>query len=163
MRYLIAVLLSAALIWTVQQETPVHKSFADTASTKKVTVAVKTSTPKETPQVQTVQPVTAPTEAVVTPAVSQPTTHEELMAAAGIQPADYGAVDYIITHESGWNANATNASSGAHGLPQALPYSKTGCGWVDEVCQMKWANTYAVSRYGGWWNAQAYWATHGNW
>jgi hypothetical protein len=93
----------------------------------------------------------------------EPMTHVELMAAAGIQPEDYGAADYIITHESNWNPEATEPTSGAHGLPQALPYSKTGCGWSDELCQLRWANSYAVARYGGWWQAQAYWATNRNW
>jgi hypothetical protein len=85
------------------------------------------------------------------------------MVAAGILPVDFGAVDYIITHESGWDPNATEPTTGAHGLPQALPYSKTGCGWSDALCQLHWANIYAVARYGGWWKAQAYWAIHRNW
>lgn len=96
-------------------------------------------------------------------AAPTPTTHEELMAAAGIQVSDYGAVDYIVTHESSWNADATEPNSGAHGLPQALPYSKTGCDWDDAVCQLRWANSYAISRYGGWWNAYNYWVSHHNW
>ena len=114
------------------------------------------------------QAVTQPTQAPVAvpasvQAAPQPTTHEELMAAAGIASSDYAAVDYIVSHESGWNPDATEPVTGAHGLPQALPYSKTGCGWDDAVCQLQWANSYAISRYGGWWAAQAYWAVHRNW
>ncbi len=90
-------------------------------------------------------------------------THECLMAKAGISTADFAAVDYIVSHESGWDADATEPTSGAHGLPQALPYSKTGCGWDDAVCQLQWASNYAVSRYGGWWQAQAHWAVYHNW
>lgn len=85
------------------------------------------------------------------------------MDEAGIPAADFGAADYIVSHESGWNADATEPNSGAHGLPQALPYSKTGCGWDDAVCQLQWANNYAAARYGGWWQAQAYWSAHHNW
>ena len=85
------------------------------------------------------------------------------MAAAGISPADYAAVDYIISKESSWNPNATNAQSGAHGLPQALPYSKTNCGWTDAVCQLKWADNYAKSRYGGWWSAYNFWRSNHWW
>lgn len=161
MRYLIAVLLSVLIFWATQQETPVHKSFADTASTKKVTVVAKPSTAPETPQVQPVTPTPVETPAPVTPPV--PSTHEELMAAAGIQPKDYGAVDYIVSHESSWNENATNASTGAHGLIQALPYGKTGCGWSDGVCQLKWASTYAVDRYGSWWGAYSFWRANHWW
>jgi hypothetical protein len=88
------------------------------------------------------------------------------MAAAGISPSDYPAVDYIVTHESGWNPLADGPMTGlgqAHGLPQALPYAKTGCGWEDPICQLKWADGYAHDRYGGWWSAYQYWIAHGNW
>lgn len=89
--------------------------------------------------------------------------HSELMAAAGIASSDYAAVEFIVNNESGWNANATNASSGAHGLPQALPYSKTGCGWTDAVCQLKWADNYAKQSYGGWNAAYNFWISHRWW
>ncbi|MFD7880160.1 lytic transglycosylase domain-containing protein, partial [Streptomyces sp. NPDC059766] len=35
--------------------------------------------------------------------------------------AQYNAFNQIVTHESGWNHTATNSSSGAYGLVQALP------------------------------------------
>jgi hypothetical protein len=105
-----------------------------------------------------VEPTPAPTT-YTTPVIS---SHTDLMAAAGIAPGDYDAVEYIISHESGWRPDATNAS-GAHGLPQALPYSKTGCGWVDAVCQLQWANGYAQQRYGGWWPAYTYWVNNRYW
>lgn len=85
------------------------------------------------------------------------------LIAAGIPSSDWGYVDYIISHESGWNPNATNVSSGAHGLPQALPYSKTGCGWTDAVCQLQWADRYANGRYGSWAQAYNYWLSHRYW
>ena len=40
-------------------------------------------------------------------------SHTDWMAQAGIAESDYGYVDYIVSHESGWNPNAVNASSGA--------------------------------------------------
>lgn len=111
-------------------------------------------------------PVSVPTPVTPPQNVSQPVysgSHEDWMAAAGIAPSDYAAVDYIVSHESGWNPDATEPTSGAHGLPQALPYSKTGCGWDDPVCQLEWASGYAVSRYGSWWAAQAYWQNNHYW
>jgi hypothetical protein len=164
MKYLITVLLSVALIWTAQQNTPVKKSFADTAKAKPVQVATteKVAVVESTPQTEQ-EPASepAPVETPETPPV--PSTHEELMAAAGINPADYGAVDYIVSHESSWNENATNSSTGAHGLIQALPYTKTGCGWSDGVCQLKWGSTYAVDRYGSWQGAYSFWQSHRWW
>ena len=43
---------------------------------------------------------------------------------------------YIISHESGWSVSATNPSSGAYGLPQALPGSKMVSAGAD------WATNY---------------------
>ena len=87
----------------------------------------------------------------------------EWMAAAGIAESDWGYVDYIVSHESGWNPNATNASSGACGLVQALPCSKVPGGGYNPVANLQWANGYAVGRYGSWANAHAFWVANNWW
>jgi hypothetical protein len=87
----------------------------------------------------------------------------EWLKASGIPESEWQYVDYIISKESGWNPLARNASSGAGGLPQALPYSKTGCAWGDAVCQLKWANSYAISRYGSWARAYNFWVSNRYW
>lgn len=88
-------------------------------------------------------------------------SHTDWMAAAGIAESDYGYVDYIIAKESGWNFQATNRSSGAYGLCQALPANKMASAGGDyttnPVTQLKWCNGYAVSRYGGWAGAYNAW------
>ncbi|HVI60709.1 MAG TPA: G5 domain-containing protein, partial [Candidatus Saccharimonadales bacterium] len=88
------------------------------------------------------------------------------MALAGIQPGDYRYADFIISHESGWNPAARNAS-GAYGLCQALPGSKMGSAGSDwatnPVTQLRWCNGYAVSRYGGWSGAYSHWQATHNW
>ncbi|MCW2763743.1 MAG: hypothetical protein JWR85_3944 [Marmoricola sp.] len=93
------------------------------------------------------------------------------MARAGIAPADYQYADYIIGKESGWNPAARNASSGAYGLCQALPGNKManvsrggGPDWeTNPVTQLRWCNSYAVSRYGGWQAAYSFWLSHHYW
>ncbi|MBT2403554.1 MULTISPECIES: transglycosylase SLT domain-containing protein [unclassified Streptomyces] len=74
-------------------------------------------------------------------------------------PAQFAAFDKIISHESGWDHTATNASSGAYGLVQALPASKmasAGSDWkTNPATQIKWGLDYMNSRYGspvGAWN-----------
>ncbi|MEU9256775.1 transglycosylase SLT domain-containing protein, partial [Streptomyces sp. NPDC048270] len=69
------------------------------------------------------------------------------------------AFDKIITHESGWDYTATNSSSGAYGLVQALPASKmasAGSDWkTNPATQIKWGLEYMNERYGspvGAWN-----------
>ena len=99
-------------------------------------------------------------------AVYIPADKEGVMAAAGIARSDYAYVNYIVSHESGWNAAARNPS-GAFGLCQALPGSKmasAGSDWASNpVTQLRWCNGYAASRFGGWGAAYNYWLAHHNW
>ncbi|WP_334147839.1 transglycosylase SLT domain-containing protein [Microbacterium sp.] len=86
----------------------------------------------------------------------------EWMSAAGIAAADQGYVDYIVSRESGWNPNATNKSSGACGLVQALPCSKVPGNGYDPVDNLRWATGYATGRYGSWAGAYNFW-TNNHW
>ena len=72
---------------------------------------------------------------------------------------NYGWADTEITslislwnHESGWNPNAHNRSSGAHGIPQALPASKMSSEGSDYYTngntQIRWGLNYIKNRYG---------------
>lgn len=87
----------------------------------------------------------------------------EWMAAAGIAESDMGYVDYIVSRESGWNPNATNRSSGACGLVQALPCSKVPGNGYDPVDNLRWATGYATGRYGSWAGAYAFWTSNHWW
>jgi hypothetical protein len=87
----------------------------------------------------------------------------EWMAAAGIAEGDWGYVDYVVSRESGWNPNATNKSSGACGLVQALPCSKVPGNGYNPVDNLRWANGYAVGRYGSWAGAHAFWVKNHWW
>lgn len=83
----------------------------------------------------------------------------EWMAQAGI--TDIANATIIINHESGCNPHAVNASSGACGIGQALPCSKTGCSMDDPVCQLRWMQSYVFGRYGSWAGAVGFWNNHG--
>ncbi|WP_084766676.1 transglycosylase SLT domain-containing protein [Leucobacter komagatae] len=87
----------------------------------------------------------------------------EWMAAAGIAESDWGYVDFIAQKESGWNPNATNPSSGACGLIQALPCSKVPGSGYDPVDNLRWANGYATDRYGSWSGAYSFWTANHWW
>lgn len=87
----------------------------------------------------------------------------EWMSAAGIAEGDWGYVDYIVSRESGWNPNATNKSSGACGLVQALPCSKVPGNGYDPVDNLRWATGYATGRYGSWAGAHAFWTKNHWW
>lgn len=83
-------------------------------------------------------------------------SHSDWMSAAGINPADWSAVEILINRESTWNPNAVNPSSGACGLVQALPCSKLGPNWNDPVVALQWGDNYVKQRYGGWQQALAH-------
>lgn len=83
---------------------------------------------------------------------------------AGVSEADLSAAIDLIYHESGCRVDATNAYSGAYGIPQALPGNKmasAGADWqTNPVTQIRWMSGY-VSRYGGWQGAINFWYAHG--
>jgi uncharacterized protein YabE (DUF348 family) len=91
----------------------------------------------------------------------------ELMVAAGIAPADYPYVDYIMNKESRWRPGAVNSSSGAYGLCQAYPGTKmasAGADWrTNPVTQLRWCAGYAAGRYGGWQGAYNAWLVQSWW
>lgn len=101
------------------------------------------------------------------PAFTPSGSKADWMRAAGISDSDFGYVDYIVSHESGWDYHAVNRSSGAYGLPQSLPAGKlasAGADWRDNpVTQLRWANNYAVGRYGSWGGAYRFWVTNHWW
>ncbi|WP_436776090.1 transglycosylase SLT domain-containing protein [Yinghuangia sp. YIM S09857] len=70
----------------------------------------------------------------------------------------------IVQKESGWRVTATNPSSGAYGLVQALPGSKmasAGADWrTNPATQIKWGLNYMNSRYGSPCDAWAFWQSH---
>ena len=91
-------------------------------------------------------------------------SHEDWMAAAGISSSDYGYVNFIISHESGWR---TTASNGRYfGLYQtSLGRLQAECpNWQsDPVCQLRSASNYARGRYGSWSGAYQFWSSHHWW
>ncbi len=105
------------------------------------------------------------------------------MALAGIAPGDYQYADYIVSHESGWCPTKWQGDIGycpatfvqqyandayiGYGLCQSTPPDKMatfGSDWqTNPITQLEWCNSYAVSRYGGWYAAYLHWINYGNW
>ncbi|WP_329569059.1 transglycosylase SLT domain-containing protein [Kitasatospora sp. NBC_01266] len=103
--------------------------------------------------------------AAVAPSAAYADTPQQI--AASIVPADQlASFDQIISHESSWNVTATNPSSGAYGLAQALPGNKmasVGSDWAtNPTTQIKWALQYMDSTYGSPNQAWTFWQAH-NW
>ncbi|KAF2414058.1 16S rRNA pseudouridylate synthase [Microbacterium sp. B35-04] len=64
----------------------------------------------------------------------------------------FGCLVSLWNKESGWNYQAYNRSSGAYGIPQALPGSKMGSAGADwqtnPATQIAWGLGYISGRYG---------------
>lgn len=79
-----------------------------------------------------------------------------------IVPADqFQCFSNIVNVESTWNYRASNPSSGAYGLVQALPGSKmasAGADWqTNPATQIKWGLSYMDGRYGSPCGAWSFW------
>ena len=76
----------------------------------------------------------------------------------------WGSLLTMWNHESGWNEHAANPSSGAYGIPQALPGSKmasAGSDWRNNaMTQISWGLGYVGARYGNPCKAWSFWQAH---
>ncbi|MGW7239915.1 aggregation-promoting factor C-terminal-like domain-containing protein [Streptomyces sp. NPDC054804] len=85
----------------------------------------------------------------------------QAMAQQMVASGQFQCFSNIVSHESGWNYHAVNASSGAYGLFQALPGSKmssVGADWqTNPATQIKWGLNYMNSRYGSPCQAWSFW------
>ncbi|GIE99085.1 hypothetical protein Ari01nite_65500 [Paractinoplanes rishiriensis] len=75
-----------------------------------------------------------------------------LMLDKGFGLDQFPCLDKLWKKESGWNYRATNRSSGAYGIPQALPGGKmasAGSDWkTNPATQIEWGLGYIKGRYG---------------
>ncbi|MDY7088707.1 MAG: lytic transglycosylase domain-containing protein [Actinomycetota bacterium] len=85
-----------------------------------------------------------------------------LMLEAGFKISQFSCLEKLWKKESGWNHKATNKSSGAYGIPQALPGKKmasAGSDWkTNPATQIEWGLGYIEGRYntpcGAWAHSQ---------
>lgn len=69
---------------------------------------------------------------------------------------------FIYMHESGCRTTALN-SIGCYGIGQSCPASKIAHCGADYACQNAWFSNYAITRYGSWAGAYAFWQSHRWW
>ncbi|MEU2288777.1 transglycosylase SLT domain-containing protein [Streptomyces sp. NPDC013178] len=128
------------------------------------------ASPKKTLTAVAVAAATAGMALTAAPAQAAPTASSASEAQAIAHKmipdaAQFNAFSNIVEHESGWDVDATNASSGAYGLVQALPGSKmasAGSDWkTNPETQIKWGLDYMNSRYGSPAGAWAFWQANG--
>ncbi|WP_255315450.1 G5 domain-containing protein [Trueperella pecoris] len=142
-------------------------TYRDGAETSRALVleAVESEPVKEVIHVGTRDANTAPAAGTPAPAGAPvpPGSAREIaqgmVAARGWGGDQWACLDALWQRESGWNSQAMNRSSGAYGIPQALPGSKmasAGADWqTNPATQISWGLGYIAGRYGtpcGAWN-----------
>lgn len=79
-------------------------------------------------------------------------TARQLLGEYGWGGDQFGCLESLWNRESGWNYQAYNASSGAAGIPQALPGGKmasAGADWqTNAATQIRWGLGYIAGSYG---------------
>lgn len=98
-----------------------------------------------------------------------PTNPTEAQALGHQMMLDYGfgedqwsCLYTLWMRESGWRTTAGNPSSGAYGIPQALPGSKMGPNWqTDAAAQIQWGLGYIKGRYSTPCGAYSAWQSKG--
>jgi hypothetical protein len=104
-----------------------------------------------TQQAAVQQPAPASTPAAPSPSGSPEAIAQQQLAQYGWS-GQYACLYSLWERESSWNMYAQNPSSGAYGIPQALPGSKmasAGSDWAtDAATQIRWGLSYIKSVYG---------------
>jgi len=94
---------------------------------------------------------TKPLPVNVEPGSAKAIAYEKLKA-RGWDDTQFQCLVNLWNRESMWRWNATNPSSGAYGIPQALPASKmasAGADWqTNPATQIEWGLGYIKQRYG---------------
>lgn len=98
-----------------------------------------------------VSSVSRQVELARTPLGAKKVAKSILLNEYGFSEKEYKCLNSLWTKESNWNYKARNKSSGAHGIPQALPASKmnvVSTDWrTNPVTQIRWGLRYISIRY----------------
>lgn len=126
-----------------------------TTTVQRDTVSVKakpTPTPTPTPTATAAKKSSAaPAVGTPDPGTAQAIAYDMLQQ-RGMGDDQFSCLVALWNKESHWNVYAHNTSSGAYGIPQALPGSKmasAGADWeTNPATQITWGLGYITGRYG---------------
>jgi hypothetical protein len=128
----------------------VDGSYTNVVARDNFTVGEKPK-PKPKPKPAAAAGFSAPSAAVPNPGSAQAIAHDKVMG-RGWGEDQFDCLVSLWNKESGWRVNAENPSSGAYGIPQALPGSKMGSAGADWATnagtQIEWGLGYITDRYG---------------
>ncbi|MFB7503370.1 aggregation-promoting factor C-terminal-like domain-containing protein [Streptomyces broussonetiae] len=148
-------------------EEAARKAAAETAYAKKEAAQKAAEEAKQRAETKAAASRSGDSSDATFPVQSSYTVAQVQAIARQIVPAgQFQCFSNIVDHESTWNYQAVNASSGAYGLVQALPAGKmasAGADWqTNPATQIKWGLNYMNQRYGSPCDAWSYWQANGN-
>lgn len=123
-----------------------------TTVAERVDEIVKIGTKAPTPSAQAASDAGASLTGPAVPAGDAQQIAAGMLSSYGWSSDQFSCLQKLWQRESGWNYQAQNRSSGAYGIPQALPGSKmasAGADWrTNPATQIKWGLGYISGRYG---------------
>lgn len=153
--------------WSLPQHPDAAAAVTEPAQSLTVTAEHRTSATRDGYEITEVAPPrpAAPAAGVPDPDTAQAIAYA-MMPGYGWDSVEYDCLVALWNRESRWNVYAHNASSGAYGIPQALPGNKmasAGDDWqTNPVTQITWGLGYITARYGSPCGAWAHSEAH-NW
>jgi hypothetical protein len=116
-------------------------------------LAAEQAAARRAAQQQAAQQAAQPAQpAAAVPAGSAQHIAMGMLGSFGWSSSQFSCLDPLWSHESGWSVTAENPSSGAYGIPQALPGSKmasAGPDWQSSAAtQIRWGLGYIKEHYG---------------
>jgi len=127
-------------------ERAADRRAARRAAARAAAQAAAAATPAPSPSSQ------AATGAAPAPSGNPQKIAQAMLGSYGWSSSQFGCLVSLWNTESGWNVYASNPSSGAYGIPQALPGSKmasAGPDWqTNAATQIRWGLGYIKSLYG---------------
>jgi len=147
---------NAAVAKALAQKAAAAKAAAAKAAAAKAAAqqaAQQQAAQQQAAQQQSAQQQTAAQQpAASAPSGSPQQIAEQMLSQFGWSSGQFSCLQPLWALESGWNVYASNPSSGAYGIPQALPGSKmasAGPDWQsDAATQIRWGLTYIQGTYG---------------
>jgi hypothetical protein len=98
------------------------------------------------------QPSSSSAAPSVAPSGSAQQIAQAMLGSFGWSSSQFGCLQSLWNAESGWNPYASNPTSGAYGIPQALPGAKmasAGPDWqTNPATQIRWGLGYIKGLYG---------------
>lgn len=150
----VLVLISGCLLINglVNEEKQKQETITTTKETSSTTSSTKTTTTKKTTKkvVKTTKKAKKKVYKATKVATADKQTYiDYAKSLSGYNDKQMNCLITLWNHESGWNPNSVNKSSGACGIPQALPCKKIKNveGSNDWKAQIRWGIKYINYRY----------------